>query len=220
LWIKRYKTLNLFDGVLVWSPWGPNRKTFIQLDIIDVDHSEDALISRCQSGDTDAFGVLAKKYAGRAIGTASMFLGCHHDAHDASQEAFVRAWRGIKKFNSRSSFYTWYSTILRNVCISRLRKKSNKAGVELHENLPGEASRFDPSLLAERNERTERLWRAIMKLPDIHREIIVMSHFQHLSYKEIAELLEIPIGTIASRLHSARKALRKFLEPQSKGHTK
>jgi RNA polymerase sigma-70 factor (ECF subfamily) len=78
----------------------------------------------------------------------------------------------------------------------------------------GPAEQTDPSILAEQNERTQRLWRAILRLPLKHREVIVMSHFQHLPYKDIAESLAVRIGTVMSRLHNARKALRDLLGEQ------
>ena len=105
---------------------------------------------------------------------------------------------------------TWYSAVLRNVCLSRLRRRRHRT-VEIVADPAGPIEATDPSLLAERNERTERLWQAILKLPLKHREIIVMNHFQHLAYKDIAAALEIPIGTVMSRLHNARKALRELL---------
>lgn len=175
-----------------------------------MDESEKVLISQCQAGDKDAFGQLVRAYAGRAIGAACVLLGNRDDALEASQDAFVRAWRNIRRFDGRSKFYTWYSAVLRNVCISRLRRRKRVSG-EITIEPAGPADQTDPSLLAERNERTELLWKAILQLPLKHREIILMSHFQHLSYKEIAETLQIPIGTVMSRLHNARKALRKSL---------
>jgi len=175
-----------------------------------MDEAEGALIRQCQAGDKDAFGRLVKQCAGRAIGAAYMLLGNRDDAMEASQDAFIRAWRNIRRFNGRSKFYTWYSAVLRNVCLSRLRKRRHPTGEILVEP-PGEAERDDPSILAERNERTDLVRKAILRLPLKHREIIVMSHFQHMSYKEIAEALAIPIGTVMSRLHNARKALRGLL---------
>ena len=175
-----------------------------------MDPSEQALIRQCQAGDKDAFGRLVKRFAGRAVGAAYVLLGNREDALDASQDAFVRAWRNIGRFDGRSKFYTWYSTVLRNVCISRLRRKRHPTtGLEIEP--PGPSEQTDPSLLAERNERTERLWKVILELPLNHREILVMSHFQHMAYKEIAAALEVPIGTVMSRLHNARKALRERL---------
>jgi RNA polymerase sigma-70 factor (ECF subfamily) len=181
-----------------------------------MDTSENALIRQCQAGDKEAFGQLVKLCAGRAIGAAYLLLGNRDDAMEASQDAFVRAWRNIKRFDGRSRFYTWYSAVLRNVCISRLRRKRHPT-VELAVEPAGKAEQTDPSILAERNERTERIWQAICRLPLKHREIIVMSHFQHMPYKAIAEALGIPIGTVMSRLHNARKALRDLLPKEFAG---
>jgi RNA polymerase sigma-70 factor, ECF subfamily len=159
---------------------------------------------------------LVRLYAGRAIGAACALLGDREEALDASQDAFVRAWRNIGRFDGRSKFYTWYSTVLRNVCISRLRRRHPPAA-ELTVEPAGPVEQTDPSVLAERNERTQRLWRAILRLPLKHREIIVMSHFQHMAYKDIADSLAVPIGTVMSRLHNARKALRDLLAGEGDG---
>lgn len=182
-----------------------------------VDASEQALIRQCQAGDKDAFGRLVKQCAGRAIGAAYMLLGNRDDAMEASQDAFVKAWRNIDRFDGRSKFQTWYSAILRNVCISRLRRKRHPT-VELAIEPPGAGEADDPSVLAERNERTDRIWQAIRQLPLKHREIIVMNHFQHMPYKQIAAALEVPIGTVMSRLHNARKALRDLLPTEFAPH--
>jgi len=173
-----------------------------------MDDSDDALIRRCQAGDTEAFGILVKRYAGRATAVALVLVGNYPDALDASQEAFVRAWRHIRKFRSESTFFAWYSSILRKVALTWLRRRHQRKDVDLLEAAAVPASGADPAVLVERNEQTERLWEAILKLPTKHREIIVLSHFQHLSYKQIAHALEIPIGTVMSRLHAARVALR------------
>ena len=178
---------------------------------MSMDECEKTLIGRCQAGEKEAFGVLVNKYAGRAIAAAHLILGNRDDAMDASQEAFIRAWRNIRRFNGRSRFYTWYSALMRNVCLSRLRRRRRRRTAELVEEPAGPRAQTDPTLLAERNERAEQIHQAILRLPLKHREIIVMSHFQEMSYKEMAEALAIPIGTVMSRLHNARKALRKML---------
>ncbi len=176
-----------------------------------MDEPDEALIRRSQTGDTQAFGLLVKRYAGRATGLAVVLVGDYSDALDVSQEAFVRAWRHIRKFRGDSSFFAWYSSILRKVALTWLRRRHRRKDKEPAEACHEPASGVDPAVLAEQNERTERLWQAILRLPTKHREIIVLSHFQHLSYKEIAGVLEIPIGTVMSRLHAARQALRKEL---------
>ena len=177
-----------------------------------MDESDATLLSRCQAGDRRAFGVLVKRYAGRAIGSAYALLRNHADALDVSQDAFVRAWRSIRRFEGRSGFYTWYSTILRNLCLDHIKRRRRRRESALPQGEPaGPAAGPGPSLLAEQNERAERVWQAVLELPIKHREVIVMHHFQEMSYREIAAALAIPIGTVMSRLHSARKVLRESL---------
>ena len=170
--------------------------------------SEPELTRRSQQGDTEAFGVLVRRHAGRATALAALMVGNHADASDVSQEAFVKAWRHIRGFKGQTTFFTWYCSILRNTCFTWLRRHHKDKNVERLEaqNVPSSAA--DPALLAQRNEQTDRLWEAITALPTKHREIIVLKHFQQMSYKEIAAVLEIPIGTVMSRLHTAREALR------------
>ena len=126
-----------------------------------MDDSDDALIRRCQTGDTEAFGLLVKRYAGRATGLALALVGDYSDALDVSQEAFVRAWRHVRKFRGDSSFFAWYSSILRKVALSWLRRRHRRKDVALEETCALPASGVDPAVLAEHNEQTERLWQAM-----------------------------------------------------------
>jgi RNA polymerase sigma-70 factor (ECF subfamily) len=170
--------------------------------------SDDELVGQCRAGDAEAFGVLVRRYAGRATRVALGLVGDHADALDVSQEAFVRAWRNIRTFRGEASFFTWYSVILRKLAMTSLRRRCRNTGVDLMNVSAVPAKGVDPAVLAERSEQAEHVWRAVLRLPTTHREVIVLSHFEHLPYKEIAEILEIPIGTVMSRLHAARKALR------------
>ena len=172
-----------------------------------MENVQENIISRCQAGQTEAFGELVKMHAPRAVAAAYGMLGCHDEALDASQDAFVRAWRGIGRFSDRANFYTWYYSILRNLCIDRLRRRQKHKCAELNNDHAACPQQSDPAVLAQNNEQSQRIWQAILELPLIHREIIVMSHFQEMSYKEMAEVLEVPIGTVMSRLHNARKNL-------------
>ena len=173
-----------------------------------MEKSQEVLIRRSQAGQTEAFGELVRAHTGRAVAAAFLMLGCHHDALDASQEAFVRAWRHIRRFTGKSSFYTWYYAILRNHCLDRLRKGRRNPSLQLDDRHIGGDNQYNPVVLAEGNEQAQQIWNAVRQLPIKHREIIMMSHFQEMSYKEIAEVLDIPLGTVMSRLHNARKALR------------
>ena len=173
-----------------------------------MDKSQEALIRRSQAGCTESFGELVKSHAGRAVAAAFLILGCHHDALDASQEAFVRSWRHIRRFTGKSSFYTWYYAILRNHCLDLLRRRRRNPGLGLSEQHIGADNQYNPVVFAESNEGARQIRKAVLQLPIKQREIIVMSHFQEMSYKQIAEVLDIPLGTVMSRLHNARKALR------------
>jgi RNA polymerase sigma-70 factor (ECF subfamily) len=177
------------------------------------------LIARCQAGDKQAFGALVEKYKKRAYYTALGLAGSHEDALDLSQEAFVWAYRSISKFDrSLGGFFTWYYKILRNLCFNFLRDRARHA--RAFSEVDGPAQRlneipdenYDLTVIAERDELKEMLWKAILSLKEQDREIIILKDFQDISYKEIAEVLDCPIGTVMSRLFNARKQLREKME--------
>jgi len=177
-----------------------------------------SLIIRCQAGDKRAFGILVEKYMKRAYYTALGLVGSHEDALDISQDAFVHAYRSISKFQpGRCGFFTWYYKILRNLCFNFLRDRAKHAHAfsEIDEQqqvleIPDE--NYDPSVIAERNDMKDTLWKAISSLKEHEREIIVLKDFQNMSYKEIAEMLDCPVGTVMSRLFNARKQLKEKME--------
>jgi len=180
------------------------------------DGDEGELIRRCQAGDKQAFGVLVNKYMKRAYFTALGFVGDHDHALDLSQAAFVRAYQAIGGFNPEMKFFTWYYRILKNLSLNLLRDRTRQARpfAEL-----GDATLLsmsdhsqDAAALAERNERKELVWKAIHALNPKEKEIILLKDFQELSYKEIADILGCPLGTVMSRLYNARKALKTKLE--------
>ena len=115
------------------------------------------LIRRSQAGDKEAFGAIVKRYAGAATGAAYLLVGNHEDALDASQEAFVRAWRSIGTFDTAAPFYPWYATILRNVCISALRRRRKTVSLDAAGVPPKASTAYDPVVIAERGERQDAL---------------------------------------------------------------
>lgn len=166
----------------------------------------------CQQGDRQAYGVVVKKYMKRAYFTALALVGNRDDALDLSQEAFMRAYQALARFDLRQQFFTWYYRILRNICLNHLRdhaKFINLSETEEPEMVDGDA---DPAALAERNDLSERLWKALGSLCADHREMIILKDLEGCSYKEIAERLGIPPGTVMSRLFNARKQLKNKLE--------
>jgi len=178
---------------------------------------ESRLVREAQRGGVEAFSKLVEKYKRRAYFAALGLVRNHHDALDLSQEAFARAYRAMRRFDTTRPFYPWLYRIVRNLCLNHLKRRSRQQEVsmEIIEPRGGESladSRAGPAELAVRNELRERLWRAMENLTPEHREILVLRHFQEMSYAEIAETLECPPGTVMSRLHAARRNLRDRLD--------
>lgn len=176
-----------------------------------------ALIERIQQGDRDAFEVLVKGYMQRAYYVALSFMRDHDEALDASQEAFVRVLRNIHHFNPGADFFPWLYQIVKNLCLNMLRKRTTQRQQSLDTMMDEGHIQFADARpnardIAARNEMQRHLWDAIENLKPENREIIVMKHFHHMSYKQIAVALGIPIGTVMSRLFYARQALRDLME--------
>ncbi len=172
------------------------------------------LIRRAQSGEKAAYGLLVQSYMQPAYYSALALVGSHDDALDLSQQAFIRTWKAISRFEAGKKFFTWYYRILRNLCLNRLRDRSRHARTfsdfDNVIDIADEAS--DPSALLEREQLRSEVRSALGKLRPEEREIIVMKEFDDYSYMEISELLECPIGTVMSRLYYARKHLKELLE--------
>ncbi len=177
---------------------------------------ERSIILKCQKGDKQIYGRLVEKYMKRAYFIALGLVGVHECALDLSQDAFVRAYRCINRLDANRKFFTWYYQILRNLCFNYLRDASRHArsfseiGESQVENIIDRSQ--DSSLQVEQNELKEAMWKAMDTLKPNEKEIIILKDFQELSYKEIAESLDCPIGTVMSRLFTARQALKKKLE--------
>ncbi len=179
--------------------------------------AEQLLMERAKTGDREAFGELVSRHMRRAYYAALGLVGSHDDALDMSQEAFARAFRAHKSLDPERPFYPWLYQILRRLCfnVHRDRRTRQARLAEATPWLVEEARRRsaadDPARQAENAELREQLDAAIDRLPTHERETLVLREFEGLRYREIAELLGIPIGTVMSRLYSARKALAKTL---------
>ena len=179
---------------------------------------EGAAIERCKSGDREAFGAIVQKYMKPAYYVALGYVGTPDDALDISQDAFVNAFRHIKRFDSSKKFFPWFYSILKNLCMNHLtrvrrrREDSIDAMAEEEGEVRIPLETASPEQDAARRELERKIGTALLQLRPKEREIIILQHFQDYSYQEIADLLGIPIGTVMSRLYSARRALRKELE--------
>lgn len=173
---------------------------------------ETQLIERAQAGDAAAFGELVRRHSPRAIAAARRLVGCAEDARDLSQEAFVRAYRARAAIDPQRPFFPWLYQILRRLCFNHGRDRALGRQREAEAAEARRAASVDPAEATARTEGSRRMQRAIDQLSDRHRELIVLKHLENLRYREIAELLGIPLGTVMSRLSAARRTLTRLLE--------
>jgi RNA polymerase sigma-70 factor (ECF subfamily) len=178
------------------------------------------LVERCQAGDLSAFEPLVEKYRQRVWRLAYNVLRDREEAWDVAQDAFIRAYQALPSFRGQSAFYTWLFRIVMNLAADRARQRAARGRAFGTERVPEEDwERFmadhdaSPDRAAAQTEDRERIVKALDSLSDDHRTIIMLSDVEGLSYREIAEVLDVPIGTVMSRLHNARKRLRGALKP-------
>lgn len=179
------------------------------------------LILRAQAGDTAAFGQLVSRYMRRAYYSALGLVGSPDDALELSQDAFVRAWRARGRIDPDLPFFAWLYQIIRRLCFNFNRDRSLHRE-RMREATPWLVAELDrrrdaraPERGLERDEAQVRVRGAIERLPDREREILVLREFEGLRYREIADLLGIPVGTVMSRLYTARRKLAAALEDGS-----
>jgi RNA polymerase sigma-70 factor (ECF subfamily) len=171
-------------------------------------------ITDCQMGKTESYRFLVEKYKLRAYQLALMYTGNRDDALDLSQEAFCRAFRSIKSFKTGKNFYTWLYEIIKNICINHHhRHRSQPLSSDGEQEVADErvAAALRPDEIFEEHEMRELLWSALNKLKTQDREIIMLKEFNDQSYEQISLLLEIPIGSVMSRLYYARQRLAELL---------
>ena len=166
-------------------------------------------IERCKAGDKEAFRHLVEHYQAEAIGHAIAILGNREDAMDAVQEAFIDCFQALDRVDLTRRFYPWFYVILRNRCYKLASRRSKREVSNSDEmEILAPAPNVQP-------EETMLLEQAMLELPAEDRELIMLRHLDGLSYQELAERLEVPQGTIMSRLHHARKRLRDKLTRHS-----
>ncbi len=168
--------------------------------------AEPALVGRAGRGDRIAFAELVRRHQGKVRALLLRLAGDRSLADDLAQEVFLRAYRGLVGFEGRSSFGTWLYRISYNVYLNhRTRSRSFAA---LPEDYDVRAAAPDDALSAPRADLRRDLGAAIEVLPDRYRAVIVLYYLQEVSYPEIAEILELPLGTVKTHLHRAKRLLR------------
>jgi len=172
------------------------------------------LMIEVQQGSTLAFKTLVDRHKKKAYYTALKLVGDPDDAYDLSQEAFIRVYNARRRYDGTHPFYAWFYTIIRNLARNYLRKRNVRYeyAVQTKQSRKGNLEASDsPECIVEADEAKKAIWAAIDKLSYDHREIIILRHFEDMSYEEIAEILGIAVGSVMSRLYYARKKLRDLL---------
>ena len=166
------------------------------------------LIVRAQQGDRQAFAELVTRHQAGVVGLAYRMCGDLRLAEDASQEAFVRVWQNLNSYKPQYAFRSWLYRIAANAALDALRRERPAAELDpLSLADPGTG----PEQTAEEGQRAAQVRRTIAQLSPPLRMVLILREYQELTYQEIADALDIPVGTVMSRLNSARALLRKEL---------
>ena len=175
---------------------------------------EAELIGEALGGDSSAFGEIVRRHQDRLYNAIVHFIGDRTEAEDIVQEAFLQAYLKLETFQGNSAFYTWLYRIAFNTAVSRRRRKRTETSVELIREQSGhepEDTGDSPDSQLDRSEQAAQLYSALDRLSDEHRVILVLREIDGCDYEAIAEVLEINVGTVRSRLHRARTQLREKL---------
>ena len=176
-------------------------------------------IKQVLKGDQNAFEEIVEIYKDRVFQLCFRMLGNRHESEDAAQEAFIRAFMNISSFNQKLKFSTWLYRIATNLCIDRLRKRkpdyyldaevSGTEGLTMYSHLPADTKLPEEEL--ENSETQAQIQEEISKLPEKYRAVIILKYIEELSLNEISEILDLPLGTVKTRVHRGREALRNQL---------
>ncbi|HYN25258.1 MAG TPA: sigma-70 family RNA polymerase sigma factor [Pyrinomonadaceae bacterium] len=180
--------------------------------------SDEQIVERALTGDAEAFGEIVLRWERRIFALAYGMLGREEDARDATQETFLAAFRNLRGFRGEAKVSSWLHRIAVNQCITRQRraKVRNEAAIEDEEQR--QASSFSsplelsPSRVAEGRESIDAVRRAVNSLPLDLRQIVLMKEFEELTFREIAEALDLPLSTVKSRLYTAMRQLQMRLQ--------
>ena len=187
------------------------------------DSREDShLVRRCLKNDQKAFAQLLEKYRRPVYGIVRRMIPNDEEARDLAQEAFIRAFRNLDKFDPNRSFSSWLFRIATNLCIDTYRRRKLDTVPMVHAGRDGEDERSwdatdegpNPADRFSDRERARKLLEVIQSLPPMYRAVILLRHQEDLSYDEIAETLELPLGTIKARIHRAHRLLKEKLTRQ------
>jgi RNA polymerase sigma-70 factor (ECF subfamily) len=189
----------------------PPAKTIVSAPPLATD---DELIAAAVAGREQAFGMLVERYERAVYHLAFRTLRDTEEAKDATQEAFFRAFRGLRTFRPGAKFSTWVLTIVYHACCDRLARRKRYSNDELPDRADPAAG---PAAQAESNDQARRVRAAIEALPERYRTVVTLFHLQNKHYEEIAAVLDLPMGTVKTHLFRAKELLRKALSTPDAG---
>ena len=175
--------------------------------------SDEIIVERALTGDAEAFGELVRRWERRIFALTYGMLGREEDARDATQETFLAAFRNLRGFRGEAKVSSWLHRIAVNQCISRQRRSKvrGESALEEEQEFATPVSE-SPSRVAEGRQATVAVRRAINSLPVELRQVVVMKEFEELTFREIADALDLPVSTVKSRLYTALKQLQMRLQ--------
>lgn len=178
------------------------------------DSTDETIAALVQQGDAEQFGVLMERYQGKLMRYGRKFLKESEDVKDIVQDVFIQSYKNIQSFDTKQRFSPWIYRIAHNAFVNELRRKSRRPfGIPDFDTLLAHSVYEDPAEAErERADMKKLVERGLEELRPGEREILVLFYLEELSYKEIADVLSIPMGTVSVRLSRAKKALRKVYE--------
>ncbi|MGI9266461.1 MAG: sigma-70 family RNA polymerase sigma factor [Akkermansiaceae bacterium] len=183
--------------------------------------TDEVLVARAQSGDTSAFDQLVIRYSPRLYGMIYHMTSNKEDANDLTQDVFAKAYRSLRRFRGRSSFYTWIYAIGTNMTLNFLKKRNRRAalsldnldsGIQNDEAMVDLAHAANPRHQSDLNELQKKLNEALQSLSNRHRAVVTMFDIQGIPHAEISKILKVSEGTVRSRLFYAHRQLQGHLE--------
>ncbi len=173
------------------------------------------LIKKAQAGDQEALVELLRSIENTVYRSAFYITGNEHDAMDVAQEALLRVFRKIGTFQEKAKFTTWVQRIVSNICMDRFRAKKETLSIDEYELTLQDKQNVEDTILL--HSMSEDVHRAIAKLPEHYRVVVVLRYLQDFSYQEIADTLDVPLNTVKSYLFRARHQLQTLLQEYEKG---
>ena len=185
---------------------------------MDTSGTDEIIVQRALTGEPDAFGEIVRRWERRIFALAYGILGREEDARDATQETFLAAFRNLRGFRGEAKVSSWLHRIAVNQCITRQRQARVRSEAALDDEEEKNSARFAmpvhyaPSRMVESRQETVAVRRAVNSLPMELRQVVIMKEFEELTFREIAEVLDLPLSTVKSRLYTAMKQLQLRLQ--------